>query len=173
MTTERKGYPFTFDMRDLRGVDDLMEYTLQYKFESAKSHHVYIVRAERYIKHAYCIKFYDCENAADKNKYSIKSGTFEVRTILYTIMNVMQHILEEDMDASFFFIGAEDDKDERGRATRRFRVYHHFAASVVSDDSFEHFRYDDLSLYILVNKRSIQDRDGYALAISGYVNELL
>jgi len=41
MTAERKGYPFTFDMKDMRGADDLMEYTLQYKFESAKSHHVY------------------------------------------------------------------------------------------------------------------------------------
>lgn len=35
------GYPFSFDMKDMRGADDLMEYTLQYHFESEKSHHVY------------------------------------------------------------------------------------------------------------------------------------
>ena len=25
MTAERKGYPFTFDMKDMRGADDLMD----------------------------------------------------------------------------------------------------------------------------------------------------
>ena len=167
------GYPFSFDMKDMRGADDLMEYTLQYHFESEKSHHVYIVRAEKYANNTYCVKFYDRASKGDTDKYSVKSGTFEVRTILYSVMNVMQHILEEDPKASFFFIGANDDKDVRGRATRRFRVYHNFATSAVGEEQFEHFRFDNLSLYILVNKRNILDRDGYAMTISSYVNELL
>ena len=88
-------------------------------------------------------------------------------------MNIMQHVLEEDENASFFFIGADDDKDERGKSTRRYRVYHNFATSVVGEELFEHFRYDNLSLYILVNKNNIKDTERLAQQISNYVNELL
>lgn len=39
--------------------------------------------------------------------------------------------------------------------SRRFRLYRRFVLSTVSDDKFEHFRRNDLSLYILVNKEYV------------------
>ena len=42
------------------------------------------------------------------------------------------------------------------RVIRRFRLYRRFVLSTVSDDKFEHFRRNDLSLYILVNKETEQ-----------------
>lgn len=53
-----------------------------------------------------------------------------------------------------FFIGAEDDRDELGEATRRYRIYCRFGSSIVSDRLFFHFRINALSLYILVNKNT-------------------
>jgi len=43
------GYPFIFQMNDYSDKDDLLVYTMQYRFKSTKSNHTYIVRAERYI----------------------------------------------------------------------------------------------------------------------------
>ena len=150
------GYPFIFQMIDKSESDEYLIQTLQYRFKSDKSHHAYIVRVECYKKHAYCIKFFDKANINSKNKFSLRSNTFEARTILYTMFHIMLDVLKRDEKASFFFIGAEDEKDQDGMVSRRFRLYRRFVLSTVSDDKFEHFRRNDLSLYILVNKETEQ-----------------
>ena len=150
------GYPFIFQMIDKSESDEYLIQTLQYRFKSDKSHHAYIVRVECYKKHAYCVKFFDKANINSKNKFSLRSNTFEVRTILYTMFHIMLDVLKRDEKASFFFIGAEDEKDQDGMVSRRFRLYRRFVLSTVSDDKFEHFRRNDLSLYILVNKETEQ-----------------
>lgn len=165
------GYPFIFQMNDRSGTDALIEETLQYRFKSSRSHHAYIVRVERYIKHAYCLKFFDKANINSKNKFSIRTNTFEPRTIFYTLYHIMLDVLKRDESASFFFIGAEDEKDQLGSATRRFRVYKRFVSSTVSTRLFEHYRRDDLSLYVLVNKLHVDDAHAYAKEIAKYVQE--
>jgi hypothetical protein len=129
----KDGYPFIFQMNDKAGHDELLEYTLQYRFTSERSHHTYIVRVERYIEHSYCIKFFDKANMLSENKFSLRTSTFEPRTIFYTLFNIMLDVLKKDPKASFFFIGAEDEKDEPGRTTRRFSVYHRFVSSAKND----------------------------------------
>ena len=76
-----------------------------------------------YQEHAYCVKFFDKANINSKNKFSLRSNTFEARTILYTMFHIMLDVLERDGRASFFFIGAEDEKDQKGMMSRRFRKY--------------------------------------------------
>ena len=66
-----------------------------------------------------------------------------------------------DSKASFFFIGAEDEKDVPGVATRRFKVYVKFVLSTIGDKVFKHYRVNDLSLYILANKEYVTDMDAY------------
>ena len=83
------GYPFIFQMIDKSESDEYLIQTLQYRFKSDKSHHAYIVRVECYKKHAYCVKFFDKANINSKNKFSLRSNTFEVRTILYTMFHIM------------------------------------------------------------------------------------
>ena len=150
------GYPFIFQLIDKSESDEYLIQTLQYRFKSDKSHHAYIVRVECYKKHAYCVKFFDKANINSKNKFSLRSNTFEVRTILYTMFHIMLDVMKRDEKASFFFIGAEDEKDQDGMVSRRFRLYRRFVLSTVSDDKFEHFRRNALSLYILVNKEPEQ-----------------
>jgi len=155
------GYPFIFQMNDRAEHDDVLEYTLQYRFKSAKSNHTYIVRVERYIEHSYCLKFFDKANMLSDNKFSLRTGTFEPRTILYTLFNIMMDVLKKDPKASFFFVGAEDEKDVPGVATRRFKVYVKFVLSTIGDKVFKHYRVNDLSLYILANKEYVTDKDAY------------
>ena len=167
------GYPFIFQMNDKSGHDAVLEYTLQYRFKSTHSNHTYIVRVERYIEHAYCVKFFDKANMLSDNKFSLRTGTFEPRTIFYTIFKIMLDVLKRDSKASFFFIGANDEKDELGVATRRFRVYVKFVLSTVGDTVFKHYRVNELSLYILANKEHVADMDNYVNRIIANVAEAM
>ena len=83
----------------------------------------------------------------------------------------MLDVLKKDNEASFFFVGAEDENDDLGKATRRFRVYKRFTASVVSERLFEHYAIENESLYILVNKNSCSDYDELAKRITITVKE--
>ena len=155
------GYPFIFQMIDKSESDEYLIQTLQYRFKSDKSHHAYIVRVECYKNHAYCVKFFDKANINSKNKFSLRSNTFEVRTILYTMFHIMLDVLKRD------------EKDQDGMVSRRFRLYRRFVLSTVSDDKFEHFRRNDLSLYILVNKRYVEDTSSYADELANIVQQYL
>ncbi len=168
-----EGYPFIYVMNDRHSSAKHLDYTLQYRFRSERSNHTYIVRVEKYDGHSYCLKFYDKSNRNSLNKYNLRTNTFEPRTILYTIYHIMLDVLRRDYKASFFFIGAEDERDVLGASTRRYRVYRRFVSSVVSDRVFQHYRVNDMSLYILVNKNAIpeEERDGYVNVIVENVKE--
>ena len=133
----------------------------------------YIVRVERYIEHSYCLKFFDKANMLSDNKFSLRTGTFEPRTIFYTLFNIMLDVLKRDPKASFFFIGAEDEKDEPGVATRRFKVYVKFVLSTIGDNVFKHYRVNDLSLYILANKEHVDDMESYVQKVIKNVAEAM
>ena len=167
------GYPFIFQMNDKSEHDDVLEHTLQYRFKSSKSNHTYIVRVERYIKHSYCLKFFDKANKLSDNKFSLRTSTFEPRTIFYTLFNIMLDVLKKDPKASFFFIGANDEKDEPGVATRRFRVYVRFVLSTIGDEVFKHYRVNDLSLYILLNRKAVEDEQLYVQRIIDEVRKAM
>lgn len=151
------GYSFIFSMNDTTEADGEFLSVLQYRFKSAKSHHTYIVRVEKYIHHVYCLKFFDKAMTNSKHKFSLRTNTFEPRTIFYTLYHIMLDVLQKDAKASFFFIGAEDERDELGKSTRRYNVYRKFVLSAVSDNLFEHYRVNDLSLYILLNRNNGTD----------------
>lgn len=168
---EGGGYPFVFVMNDKGEADDILEYVMQYRFKSSKSNHTYIVRVERYIHHAYCVKFYDKANSGSRNKYSLRTNTYEPRRILFTIYSIMRDILNKDYLASFFFIGAEDEKDELGVATRRYRFYRRFVSSTISNRVFDHYRVNDISLYVLVNKGAVKDQEAYVNEITRRVRD--
>ena len=154
MSRMADGYPFIFSMNDSTGADGELITTLQYRFKSEKSRHTYIVRVEKYIHHLYCLKFFDKAMMDSKQKFSLRTNTFEPRTIFYTLYHIMIDVLRKDPKASFFFIGAEDENDELGKSTRRYNVYRKFVLSTISDNQFDHYRVNDLSLYILMNKES-------------------
>ena len=163
------GYPFVFVMNDRSEKDDVLEYTMQYRFKSTKSNHTYIVRVEKYIEHAYCLKFFDKANMLSENKFSLRTSTYEPRTIFYTLVHIMMDVYHKDPKASFFFIGAEDEKDELGETTRRYRIYRSFVSDILSSRVFKHHRNNELSLYILVNREAVKDEQQYVERITNEV----
>ena len=167
------GYPFIFVMNDKSVNDGMLQYAMQYRFKSTKSNHTYIVRVEKYVEHTYCIKFFDKANMLSENKFSLRSSTYEPRTIFYTLVHIMMDVYHRDSKASFFFIGAEDEKDEMGEATRRYRIYRSFVSNVLSNKIFNHHRNNELSLYILVNKNAVVDEQQYVERITNEVKKAM
>ena len=89
--------------------------------------------------------------------------------IFYTLVHIMMDVYHKDPKASFFFIGAEDEKDEMGEATRRYRIYRSFVSNILSNKTFNHHRNNELSLYILVNRESVEDEQQYVQRITDEV----
>ena len=89
------------------------------------------------------------------------------------MFHIMLDVLKRDERASFFFIGAEDEKDQKGMVSRRFRLYRRFVLSTVSENKFNHYRRNDLSLYILVNKEYVADTALYADELANIVQQYL
>ena len=89
------------------------------------------------------------------------------------MFHIMLDVLKRDERASFFFIGAEDEKDQKGMVSRRFRLYRRFVLSTVSENKFDHYRRNDLSLYILVNKEYVTDTSSYADELASIVQRYL
>jgi len=155
-------YPFEFLGTDNNGTDEYLRDTLVYRFESQKSSHRYVVRVERYVEHLQCIKFYDESAVVGYQKFNKLSDTYEPRRILRTVAVIALDTLRLDPEASFFFIGAADDRDQPGVSTKRYRVYRLFARhTTMIPDAFEHYEVESHSLYVLVNSKYVLD--GYAL----------
>ena len=57
--------------------------------------------------------------------------------------------------------------------SRRFRVYRRFVSSVISNEEFEHYRRNDLSLYMLINKHSVNDTSEFAHKLADLVQVAL
>lgn len=101
-----------------------------------------------------------------------KSSVYElIHLNLARYFHILLDVLKKDNKASFFFIGAEDERDVLGSSTRRFKVYFRFVTSIVSDRLFAHFPVEDESLYILVNKEAVEDRTSYASHIISLVKQ--
>lgn len=149
-------YSFEFLGVDKKGTDEYLKDTLVYRFESEKSRHRYVVRIERYVEHLHCIKFYDDTYTDGYGKFSILSGTFEPRRIFRTVASIALDSLRRDPDASFFFIGAADERDVPGNSTKRYQVYRLFAMNTtLIPEFFEHYEVESHSLYLLANSRAV------------------
>lgn len=132
-------------------------FTLIYKFRSPVTGYAYILRAEYHQEHVFAIKFYAQQDSHSDYKYSRIINKGDVYNILITCLSCIKLILKEYPDASFGFIGARSIDFISGRAegyenTQRFRVYSNIVESTIGGQTFEHFLYEPVSGYLLINK---------------------
>lgn len=163
-------YPFEFLGPDYSKADEWMRYSLNYKFVSEKSNHSYIVRIESYVHDLYCVKFYD-EGSDRYGRFSQRSGTYEPRRIFRTVAAIALDVLKRNSSASFFFIGAADEKDRRGVSTRRYVVYSQFVKNTtLIPPFFEHFEVEYQSMYVLLNRNAVPDLQEFMQMILAYAD---
>lgn len=162
-------YPFYFIQND-KGDSDGLLHILLYRFKSAKSKLVYIVRVEEYEYNIYAVKFYQKNHSLSKDKYRIMTNTNEPRRIINTCINIMLTIYQNNKKASFGFVGA-NGFDEDVSCTKRYRVYSRIIATYFSDEYFYHKENIDKSAYMLINNISLKENPDLVEQIESFFIE--
>jgi hypothetical protein len=103
-------------------------------------------------------------------KYSRLTNKGDVGNILITCLKVIPLILNDYPDVSFGFIGARTiDKASRTvedfRNNQRFRVYRRIVEQKIGFHTFEHYVYEAVSGYLLLNKSHEQNMENREMAI--------
>lgn len=147
-------YRFVQKVYDLGFGDSFFLYKLLYTFKSPKSNLWYWVWVEVYEKDMYVIKFHLKTHRNSKDKYSLMTGLYEARPVIYTCIAIMQEIALNNLHASFGFVGANME-GESERMTKRFKVYSRIMATYFSNDEFKHFMLLQKSAYLLVRKSEL------------------
>lgn len=148
-------------MNDYSECDEVLNCIAYYRFKSSKSNLVYIVRIEIYREHVYGVKFFLKQMVNSSRKYSHLTNTFEPRTIVYSVFDLMLSIYHDDPLASFMFIGNPDENCSHNN-TRRFRLYSRLVSNKISDRYFKHIDACKFSLYILANRLQMSDNPFFA-----------
>lgn len=113
------------------------------------------------------VKFYAKPHRKSDNKYRIVTDRGDIGNILITCIKIIPLLLEIYPNASFGLIGSPsiDKKSKRienYNNNQRFKVYSEIAATKIGGIIFTHFKYEDISGYLLVNnchKNVIEKRD--------------
>lgn len=148
-------YPYRF-VQNFNRSSGHLKYKRLYTFKSTKSNQWYWVWVEYYDYNMYAIKFHLKAHRLSKRKYNLLSNTFEPRRIVFTCIQIMLSIYEEDDHASFGFIGANMEKEDVSD-TKRFRFYRSIMATYFSERHFTHVETPAKSAYLMINKIELEN----------------
>ncbi|UON80750.1 hypothetical protein MUK70_16920 [Dyadobacter chenwenxiniae] len=117
------------------------------------------MHAESHEGNVFAIKFYCKKDKRSDFKYSKITGRGDLGNIMITCLSAIPVILSSCPDASFAFAGAasvdlKSKKQERGVRTQRYIIYKYIASTVIGMETFEHFAYDGVSSYMLINRKN-------------------
>lgn len=147
---------------------DAFDFLLIYKFHTGRTDNYqslkYIIRVEAY-DDVFAIKFYAARDRKLDNRYNriIKAHGYKgTLGIFFTCASVIPSLIEKYPKYSFVVNGAESmdmesDKIEGRSNNQRFRIYRAMALNLFGRELFEHIEYENVSSYILVNRKGCSD----------------
>jgi len=127
----------------------------------------YLVEANQHEYDVFVVKFSRKSDRFSKNKYGILTNRHDARRILATIIAISKDIQDRIPSASFVFLGeptiqekSDRVEEEERMLTKRFRIYRTIAEALFSPDNWSHIRYDQISGYILLNRKKADSEEG-------------
>ena len=159
MNFDYEGYPLKFIQRDACKDDSKHLFTLIYKFFSPVTKYHYIIQAAEHTGDVYAIKFYCKKDRRSDYKYSKITNKGDLGNILNSCLGVIPDILQRNPKASFAFTGSSSvdlqiKKKETNSTTQRYRIYKYIVSIIIGQSMFEHFEYDRVSSYLLINREA-------------------
>jgi hypothetical protein len=152
-------YPLTFVQKDhCRDETDHLS-TYIYTFFSPPTKLKYVIRAEYFSTNTFAIKFYAKRDKKLPAKYSRIINRGDAVNILLTAGNVLPLCLEYFPSASFALAGSRSfdpfsNTVESFQRNQRFRIYSELIKRYVGTELFEHISYEQISCYLLLNKKN-------------------
>lgn len=168
MLNIRRPYKINFIQKASPTQSDAFDFSYIYKFYSDKTPRCqrlkYIIRAEAH-EDVFAIKFYAARDRKLDTKYNrilkIHNYSSTLR-ILITCAYLIPILLKEFPEYSFIINGArsidfKSGKMEKENSTQRFRIYRVIADTVFGSVHFQHFSFDEISSYLIVNRKNCDD----------------
>ena len=134
-------------------------FTSVFKFYSPVTRYFYILNADYHQEDVFGIKFYAKKDSHSDFKYNKIINKGDLGNILVTCARVVPILLQKYPTASFGLIGSRtvDDnskKVENYSNNQRFKIYKYLISTKFGIQTFEHFEYQAISGYLLVNKKN-------------------
>lgn len=143
---------------------DAFDFSYIYKFYTDRTDKYqrlkYIIRIEAHDS-VYALKFYAARDRKLDKKYNriLKAHDYTTSMrIFVTCAYLVPEILRKHPNASFAINGARSidiysNKIEKKGNNQRFRIYKNLSSLMFSKDKFEHFEFEEISSYLLVNRK--------------------
>lgn len=152
-------YPLKFIQRDHCCDDTDHRLSYIYTFYSPETKLKYVLRAEYFCTNTFAIKFYAKRDRSLPNKYSRIVNRGDAVNILLAAGKVIEPLLEEYPKANFALAASRSfdsatNTVEPYEKNQRFRIYQELIMRYVGLDIFEHITYENISCYLLLNKRN-------------------
>lgn len=159
MIINSRGYSLNFITKEPSKDDSDHLYSYVYKFLSPVTKLHYVVRADYHKGDFFGVKFYAKMYRKSDYKYSKITNKGDLSNILVTSAKVVPLLMKDYPNASFGFAGSRtidraSKKVEGYDNNQRFRIYRHFCSLLFGRLTFEHYEYDQISGYLLVNKNN-------------------
>lgn len=156
-------YKYEFIQKASPLTEDAFDFAYIYKFYTDRDNTCqrlkYIIRAESH-DFVFAIKFYAARDKKSDKKYNriLKAHKYvKTLSIFVTCAYLVPEILKKHQNASFAINGARSidlrsDKIEGEANNQRFRIYKEISRRLFTKEKFEHFEFEEISSYLLVNK---------------------
>lgn len=144
-----KPYKVTFFHRVHRNEKTLISTDI-YRFNT-RFNRVYFIEVEVFENNIYIAKFYLRIHQHLKNKYKIIIDDGDGFRVLSTCISLAKQISNNDLLASFGFIG-ESRINESLNNTQRYRVYKLISFNNFSPKKYNHVKDEENSIYFILNK---------------------
>ena len=154
-TSSSKLKPYSFEAcgKHEQGWNDFQLFFRVYRFKTSRGKD-YLVYAEFYAHQIVAVKF--CLRSMKSNlkgRFKYRTNDFDAFRVLATVVAIAHEIYASHPQASFVFLGANDENEPISN-TKRFRVYRKYAEAFFSPDVFSHQFNADYSSYFLLNRKS-------------------
>lgn len=152
-----KGYNLKFIQRTAIKDGSSHLYRYIYTFISTSTQLKYVLWADYHDHDFFAIKFYAQKDSKCDHKFSKIINKGDTSNILITCVKVIPTLLETHPKASFGFVGARSLDKKSGTVeshikTQRYRIYTSLVSTVIKTKTFDHYDYEKISGYILINK---------------------
>ena len=131
----------------------------------------YIVNADLLKYNVYVVKFFLKSHRLSENKYRLLTDKNSPFRVLTTCFAIMHDICKKNPFASFYFQGSNTMEETDLNNTKRYGVYKKLCARAFHPSNFLHYKFDNESQYLLINKENTIPN--YPQIISEYVSNLI
>ncbi|MDR2969554.1 MAG: hypothetical protein LBV32_08130 [Tannerellaceae bacterium] len=143
--------------------DDFL-YALIFKFFTTKKLK-YIIRAEYFKNEVYAIKYYVARDRRRDDKFYRLTNEFNAAEVFVTCASILPVILKCNPAASFCFNATRSREDKKDRIesmyrNQRFRLYMEVILRFIGVETFDHYSFEEVSSYLLINKLACSDTEG-------------